>query len=83
MVASSPYILSFGRVLRGHRLRQGYSQEALAHEVGLDRTYISMLERGLRQPTLNTIVILCQALQIKPEEFVADLGNADWQGHRG
>ena len=42
--------------------------------VGLDRTYISLLERGLRQPTLGTIVKLSTALEIQPEDFVAELG---------
>jgi len=77
--ASHSYTLSFGRVLRGHRLRQGYSQEELAHQVGLDRTYISMLERGLRQPTLSTIVRLSEALDMRPEDLVADSGRGDWQ----
>ena len=38
------------------------SQERLAEAAGLDRTYISLLERGLRQPTLETVLRLAEAL---------------------
>jgi transcriptional regulator with XRE-family HTH domain len=68
------YTASLGRVLRTQRNEKGFSQEELAHRVGLDRTYISLLERGLRQPTLGTIVKLSKALEIRPEDFVAELG---------
>ncbi len=69
-----PYTASMGRVLRAQRNQKGFSQEELAHRVGLDRTYISLLERGLRLPTLGTLVKLSGALDIPPEDFVAELG---------
>ena len=53
---------AFADVLRQLRERAGLSQEALATKSGLDRTYISLLERGLRQPTLKTLVRLAEAL---------------------
>ena len=68
------YTASFGPVLRAQRHQKGFSQEELAHRVGLDRTYISLLERGLRQPTLGTIVKISSALEMPPEDFVAELG---------
>ena len=68
------YTASVGRVLKAQRKQKGLSQEELAHRVGLDRTYISLLERGLRQPTLGTIVRISSALEIQPEDFVAELG---------
>lgn len=68
------YTASFGPVLRSQRNQKGLSQEELAHRVGLDRTYISLLERGLRQPTLGTIVKISSALEMPPEDFVAELG---------
>lgn len=74
MSNTEPYTDSLGRVLRSQRIQKGLSQEELAHRVGLDRTYISLLERGLRQPTLGTLVKLSQALEIQPEDFVAELG---------
>ncbi|MFC2082324.1 helix-turn-helix domain-containing protein [Bacteroidota bacterium] len=38
------------------RIKKGYSQELLVFECELDRIFISMLEKGLRQPSLSTIV---------------------------
>jgi len=46
------------------RLEQGLSQEDLALEAGLDRTFISMLERGLRQLTLSSLFAIATALRI-------------------
>ena len=61
---------AFGRVLRKERNAAGLSQQELALDAGLDRTYISLLERGLRQPTLSTIFQLSRILQVKPSELV-------------
>lgn len=52
----------FGEVLRAVRTEREISQQHLALEADLDRTYISMLERGLRQPTLSTIISLAEAM---------------------
>lgn len=60
----------FGRVLREHRNKKGVTQEGLAHECSLDRTYISLLERGLRQPTLTTILKLAKALDVKSWDMI-------------
>jgi transcriptional regulator with XRE-family HTH domain len=60
----------FGQELRKARNVAGISQEKLALLVGLDRTYISMLERGLRQPTLTTIFLLCPPLNLSSVEMV-------------
>lgn len=46
--------LAFGRVLREQPLTRGLSQEALAMEAGVDRTFVSQLERGVREPPTNT-----------------------------
>ena len=48
-------------MLRRLRKSQGKSQEALAYDAGLDRTYISLLELGRRSPTLDTLLALCVA----------------------
>lgn len=60
----------FGKVLRELRESKQISQEKLAEYCELDRTYISLLERGLRQPTITTIFKLAQALQITPSELI-------------
>ncbi|WP_319229681.1 helix-turn-helix transcriptional regulator [Draconibacterium orientale] len=63
----------FGKVLRDLRIDAGLSQEKLAEIADLDRTYISLLERGLRQPSLSTVFALAQALKIKPHQLIKDV----------
>lgn len=60
----------FGEVLRGYRNRSGFSQEGLAEAAGLDRSFISMLERGERQPTLETLFSLARALDVAPSLLI-------------
>ena len=57
---------AFGEALRQVRVGRGISQQELALESELDRTYISLLERGLRQPTITTLMGLSDALGIDP-----------------
>ncbi|MXN62240.1 helix-turn-helix domain-containing protein [Bacillus sp. BGMRC0062] len=66
--------IAFGDRLRELRREHGWeSQEAFAHHVGLDRTYISGLERGRRNPTLDVIVKLADSLDVRPAELLATL----------
>jgi DNA-binding XRE family transcriptional regulator len=60
----------FGGVVR--RLRNGLriSQERLAEEAGLHRTYVSLLERGLRNPSLTVIQQLAAALKVTTVELI-------------
>ena len=51
------------------RLAQGISQEELALRSGLDRTYISGVERGTRNISLSTLEKLLSALSYSPEYF--------------
>ncbi len=61
---------AFGSVLRQLREDAGISQQDLALECDLDRTYISLLERGLRQPTISTVFSLSDQLDISPSKFI-------------
>ena len=61
---------AFGACLRELRHQKGCSQEQLAMKCELDRTYISLLERGRRQPSLSTVLIIASALDTKPEDIV-------------
>lgn len=61
---------AFGDTLRSLRNKAELSQEKLAFQCDLDRTYISLLERGLRQPSLTTLFSIANALDIKPESMV-------------
>ena len=60
----------FGRQLRETRMKAGFSQEAFAAECGLHRTYISQLERGLKSPSLKSISVMADALNIRPYQLV-------------
>jgi len=63
----------FGQVLRKHRTTIGISQEHLALECGLDRTFISALERGLRQPSLKSLFKIAKIIKISPSQIVAEV----------
>jgi len=53
----------FGRAVRRRRTEAGLSQEALAERAGLHPTYVSMVERGLRNPTLDVSARIAKALK--------------------
>lgn len=55
----------FGRRLRRLRRDRDLSQEAVAHMAGLDRTYVSGVERGERNPTLVNVCRLAGALGVE------------------
>ena len=56
--------VAFGRVLREVRKARGMSQEELAGLADFDRTYPSLLERGLRTPTLTVVIQLAKVLGV-------------------
>jgi transcriptional regulator with XRE-family HTH domain len=60
----------FGLRLRQLRKAKGLSQEALALEAGLDRTYVSSCERGLRNISLDNIHRLAAALGVTPSSLL-------------
>ena len=62
--------VTFGQLLKKARKEKGLSQEQLAHDCSLDRTYISMLERGINQPSIITLFVLAKNLEMKASEFV-------------
>lgn len=61
---------AFGDALREIRKNRKVSQENLGFEAGLDRTYVSLLERGLKSPTIRTLVKLAEVLKVLPSEIV-------------
>jgi len=62
---------AFGVVLRELRQERNLSQEALALEADLQRNYISLIERGINQPTITTIFKLAAALKVQPSEMIS------------
>ncbi|MBS3046367.1 helix-turn-helix domain-containing protein [Enterobacter mori] len=55
----------FGTHLKKLRLQSGLSQEAFADKCGLDHTYVSGIERGVRNLTLEVISVLAKGLDMK------------------
>jgi len=56
--------------LRRLREKEGWSQEELADRTGLHRTYISGIERGIRNPTLMIIEKIAIALKVPPADLL-------------
>ncbi len=56
-------LIPLGKAIRVRREKLGLSQEKLAERCGFDRTYISMLERGKRNPSLINLLKLAEGLQ--------------------
>lgn len=56
-------LLPLAKAIRQRREELGLSQEQLAEECGFDRTYISMLERGTRNPSFLNVLKLAAGLQ--------------------
>lgn len=67
----TPPGLAFGRVLRSLRRERGLSQEALAFEAAIQRNYVSLIERGVNQPTLTMIFKLADALATSPSALLS------------
>jgi transcriptional regulator with XRE-family HTH domain len=64
----------FGRRVRELRQAQGLSQERLAEIAELHRTYVSSLERGQRNVSLENIHALARALGVAPRELFPEGG---------
>ena len=65
------YARAFGAVLRDYRKRAGITQDELAARAGFDRTFPSLLERGLRTPTLTVFCVLAEALSVSPADLMS------------
>lgn len=63
-IARKIHNILFGKVLRQLRQAKHLTQDELAHQAHLDRTYISLLELGQRSPTLDTMMSLSTAVDV-------------------
>lgn len=64
----------FAVLLRKHRRDRGLSQEGLAERAGLHRNFISLIERGVNQPSIDSLFQLALALEISPIDLVREIG---------
>ena len=62
---------TFGENVRAARKKAGFSQESFAYHCGLDRSYVGQVERGEKNVTLRTIVVLAEALEMDAAALVA------------
>lgn len=62
----------FGKKVRGIRESKGWSQEHFAEISNLHRTYISGIERGVRNPTLTVVWQIADALGVMPFELFVE-----------
>jgi transcriptional regulator with XRE-family HTH domain len=60
----------FGRRMRQLRRQKGVSQEAFAHQIGLDRSYVGSVERGERNISLENICVIADGLGVPPGELL-------------
>ena len=60
----------FARNLRRYRLSVGLSQEALATDAEVDRTYVSALERGVYAASIDMIERLSKVLEVEPSKLL-------------
>lgn len=58
--------------VRHHRKLKGMSQEQLALEAGMERSYVSVLERGTRNPSVRVVGRLAEALGVEPDRLLSN-----------
>jgi transcriptional regulator with XRE-family HTH domain len=69
MPKRDPVLAALGQNVRHHRETRGLTQEKLAERASLDPTYISGIERGLRNPGIKNVARLAKALGLSTAEL--------------
>lgn len=62
----------FGKTVRAHRFKAQLTQEDVAESAGLHPTYVGMVERGVRNPTLDAASRMAKALKLPLWELVKE-----------
>ena len=70
-MVSSTLLRALGEELRERRNKLGVSQEAFAHEAGVHRNVIGLIERGTDNLTVDTLIKITSALGMRVSEFIA------------
>jgi transcriptional regulator with XRE-family HTH domain len=71
---------AFGTAVRDRRIAAGLSQEKLAEAAGLHPTYVSMVERGIRNPTLDVAARIAKALEVTLPRLIEHAQNRHGTG---
>lgn len=61
---------NLAKAVKEHRKRLGLSQEAFADEAGIDRTYVSQIERGIANPSLSVIAKIADVFKIAIKDLL-------------
>lgn len=67
-------LFKIGQAIKAERLSKGYSQEKLALEASLDRTYISAIERGKKNLTVTSLNKIACVLKVQMSDLLKNLG---------
>ena len=73
---------AFGEALREIRLAQGISQMDLCTASGIDRTYISAVERGLQGPTVRMVARFAKYLKVRPSDLILRMEQSKFYSER-
>jgi transcriptional regulator with XRE-family HTH domain len=72
--AGDPSLVALGEAIRRRRLKLGMSQEGLALEVGLDRSYLGGVERGEHNVAIVNIVRIAESLKLSAAKLLDSAG---------
>jgi len=64
---------TFAANLRRYRQARGLSQEELAHQAELDRTYISALERCVYAASIDVVAKIAAVLEVQPSDLLMEI----------
>jgi transcriptional regulator with XRE-family HTH domain len=70
---SSDICVRFGGRLRTLRVKKGWTQVYMAEHIGMDRSYISDLERGKKEVCLRTLEVIAVAFDLTPAQLLSRL----------
>lgn len=70
--ARDPSLVALGGAIRHARLERGISQEDLAHLSGIDRSYMSSIERGMQNVGVLIVVSVAKALNMTMTELMSE-----------
>ncbi|MBU3613541.1 helix-turn-helix transcriptional regulator [Polynucleobacter sp. Latsch14-2] len=72
--SGSKQLIALGKAIRAFRQESGLSQEALANEVGIDRSYMGGIERGEHNVAIMNLTKIAKTLKIKVSELLDAAG---------
>jgi len=72
--ANDPDLVALGAAIRRARVERGVSQEELAFRSGIDRAYMSSIERGQQNPGIASLIRVAVALGLSAAELMAAAG---------